>query len=648
MMLTLRHFWDSLRQRPEPSDVSSVVRATPVGAVISMANAAVICMAIWPEHGGPALALWALSTMAAALYVLKRSLRQSGYLRSEVSARASRRLRLFVTVQAAPWAILAVWMTLDADPAERAVALYACIGMTAGASFMLHRTLAAALHYLGPVLGAIVVSSLVVDPAGMWPAAVLAVIYGAFLTYFIHSFGVTARERDRYVGDLSRVVAELEMANDWISALAYADSVTGLPNRKAFTDRLRLETARAVEGGPQAAVLLLDLDRFKNVNDTHGHHVGDLLLLEVATRLKEVCSPVDTVARLGGDEFVVLAELTEDRDPAELGEKIIRALSVPVKLGELVIHTGSSVGCAVCPRDAEDGAELLQKADIALNRAKENGRGRFLEFTRQLRRSLDDANMVAEALRVALDRKEITVRYQPKIDLATGALAGAEALVRWRHPLLGEVPPDRFLAVAADRGMIRQLSDAVFDTVLRDIVVWRDTGTEIGKIAVNIHPVDLKSPEDLYDRLNRAADKGIGPDELMLEITEGCFVGRGADASLMVLDAIGERGFELSLDDFGTGHAALSHLRTLPVTEIKIDRSFIAGIEDARQDRAIVSATLAIARGMGLRSVAEGIETETQLQILRELGADMGQGHLWSRSLSVEQLRAFALERRAA
>lgn len=638
----------ALREHPEPADVSSVIRATAVGALISAVNALIMFGALWPEFGGPWLIAWTVATMLISGLGWARSRRHAGYHAPYVSARTARRLKLLALVQALPWALMVFAMAGQPESQDRALAVLASCGMAAGAAFILHRTFAAATIYLTVLLGTVFVTAIAHDPGESWPTAAYALVFGAFLVHFAHRFGAMARERDRYVGDLSRVVADLEMANDWISTLAYSDTVTGLPNRKAFNDRLQIEAQRAAEGGAPIAVLLMDLDRFKNVNDTHGHHVGDRLLVEVAARLKQVVEPLDMVARLGGDEFVVLATLEEDRDPADLGDRIIAALKDPVQLGAIVVHTGSSIGCAICPRDTEDPAELLQKADIALNRAKETGRGRFLRFNRELSRSVDDAHVLAEALRAALARGEIGVRYQPKIDLATGAASGAEALVRWRHPLLGEVPPDRFLSVAADRGMMHQVTEAVFSVVFRDIEAWRRQGADVGKIAVNIHPVDLKAPEELFEILRKAKARGIGGDALMIEITEGCFVGRGADAALVLLDAIGELGFELSLDDFGTGHAALSHLRTLPVTEIKIDRSFISGLAEGRQDRAIVSATLAIARGMGLRSVAEGIETEEQLAILRELGADLGQGHLWSRSLTAPDLAAFARDRQAA
>ncbi|MEM7671238.1 MAG: EAL domain-containing protein [Pseudomonadota bacterium] len=244
-------------------------------------------------------------------------------------------------------------------------------------------------------------------------------------------------------------------------------------------------------------------------------------------------------------------------------------------------------------------------------------------------------------LHVALADGQILVHYQPKVDLTTGMPVGAEALVRWKHPQNGFVPPDRFLSIAADRGLMPDLTTTIFDTVRRDILEWRGRGLPFGRIAINIQPNDLKSPNTLLAHLRQFLSVGITVDDLVIEITEGCFVGRDSDGAALALDGINEAGFELSLDDFGTGHASLSHLRKLPIQELKIDREFVTGICTNKHDRAIVSATIEIARCLNLRTVAEGVETREQIDALRLLGADLGQGYHWCRPVPRAEFETF-------
>jgi len=280
----------------------------------------------------------------------------------------------------------------------------------------------------------------------------------------------------------------------------------------------------------------------------------------------------------------------------------------------------------------------MSQADLALHKAKERGRRRCVMFDAGLRKLILSKDRIETALRAAIDRGEITVAYQPKIHMQHGGMDGAEALVRWTDPELGPIPPDQFLSIAAERGILPTLSHYIADCVARDIQFWKSNGTATGKIALNIHPSDLKSPDTLLKTIDHLESQGVTYRDLTLEITEGCFVGRGTDRSLFILDALSDRGFELSLDDFGTGHASLTHLKKLPVSEIKIDRSFVSGLEHNADDRSIVAAICEIARGKGIRSIAEGVETEAQRDILQELGVLIGQGFLWSGAVSAQRI----------
>ncbi|MGG7567781.1 putative bifunctional diguanylate cyclase/phosphodiesterase [Rhodovulum sp. DZ06] len=643
MKQTIKSFVEDLRALPSPEDMQGVIRFTPIGGMITVINAVIYTIAVWPIIGGGFLLGWAIFTIGLNVMILARAHGRPPGRPRKVSRNTLRRIRRFAVLQAAPWAGMGMVMEFHAIAGARELALFVCVGMAAGASFMLHRVLSAAMVYLGTVLVGLLIGAVAGRDPYAWAVASYALVYCGFLGQFTYRFGRMARERDKVVDDLSHAVLELETAHDRISQLAYTDTVTGLPNRKAFFERL----SREIDEGRRFAVLMLDLDRFKNVNDSYGHDAGDQLLAEVACRLRGRVPERDMVARLGGDEFAVLS-LQEGEALDALGARICAALAEPVLLEDIELHTGTSVGAALRPEDGDDPVSLMSKADIALGRVKETGRGRFQRFDAGLGKALDESNVIADALRAALGAGDVKVRYQPKIRLADGALSGVEALVRWTHPLLGPMSPDRFLPVAAERGMMREVTDGVLGTVLRDLAEWRSLGIATGPVAINLHPVDLKSPDALLTRLRRAREAGLSPADLIIEITEGCFVGRGGDSARLVLDSLTDLGFELSLDDFGTGHAALSHLRSLPVSEIKIDRSFVSGIVEEPHDRAIVAATLAIARGMRLRAVAEGIETEAQLEVLRELGAELGQGYYWARPLSSSELRAFAENRAAA
>lgn len=635
-------FMRALVARPSPEDVRSVVLASGPGALVTAVNALIFTFGLWNSLGGPLLGLWCAATVAACGLVALRTRRAARRQVSTVSRRGARRLMLFSVLLALPWGALALGVLGVGTAFEQLLVLMICAGMAAGGTFMLHRTLAAAVAFYGALLGAVLMACVINDLAALWPIAIYAAIYGGFLSWFAYLAGATARQRDGALDELSRTVSALRKAHDRITELAFVDSVTGLPNRKAFGERL----AAACRVGTPFSLLMLDIDRFKNVNDTLGHAAGDEFLAALGRRLREALRRGDIVARLGGDEFAVLViDMAEVEEISALGARLIETLAAPIGLGSRRLIPGCSIGAARFPAEAHDPRELMLRADIALHRAKEMGRGRFLLFDERLGEQVEEADWIEKELRAALETGALTIAYHPKIDLATGALHGAEALIRWTHPEAGIVAPDRFLPVAAERGLMPRLTAHVFDRVAGDMLDWRARGVPAGRIALNIHPVDLKTPDLLMTSLKAMIRRGIVTTDVILEITEGCFVGRGGDAAALVLDSMSELGFELSLDDFGTGHASLSHLRKLPVREIKIDRGFVEGLTRVAHDRAIVAATIEIARGMGLRSVAEGVETEAQVDLLSELGADIGQGYLWARPLPAAEFAAFARAR---
>nr|WP_246176344.1 EAL domain-containing protein [Rhodovulum strictum] len=636
----------ALTKHPSPEDVASVVNGTSVATFVTALNAVIYAISAFDGEAMSFLLVWLGAVLALSLTLARMSARAVRRTVTRVSSRAARRLIVTSVLFALPWAALPIHVVGLRGAGEPMVVLMICIGMLAGGAFMLHRTFVAALAFMAPILAAAIVSYHLGGWTHAWPLTAYSCAYGLFLAYFAYSTGETARRHDTSVAALSRAVDDLRKAHEDNYLLANIDDTTGLPNRKAFKALLREAAERYRQEDAGFSVLLLDLDRFKNVNDLFGHGVGDELLAEIARRLRDNLSARDVVARLGGDEFaVILVEVSDEPTIRVVAERLMQALQQPARLAGRQLHPGASIGAVICPDDATDPVELLQKADLGLNRAKEDGRGQCVKFNAQLRERLIANDTIEAGLRQALRDELIHVQYQPKLALSDGRLLGAEALVRWRAADGFMVPPDCFLTIAAERGLLPHLSRRIAEAVADDILSLRRAGLDPGKIALNIHPDDIKSPELLMETIEMFEARGIDGRHLMLEITEGCFIGRGTDMVSMVLDTLAERGYELSLDDFGTGHASLSHLKKIPVAEIKIDRSFIAGIAVRRDDRAIVAAIAEIAGGMGIRSVAEGVEEAAQRDILLGMGIEVGQGYLWARPMSAQSFADYLGQR---
>ena len=415
------------------------------------------------------------------------------------------------------------------------------------------------------------------------------------------------------------------------------DNLTGLANRTLLHDRIAQSIAFARRSNRAVAVMLLDLDHFKHVNDAFGHSAGDDLLKEVANRLRTCVRESDTVARLGGDEFViVLADLTQADDVDGIAAKITESLAEPVRIGEREAYVGASIGISLYPRDGEHGETLLRNADIAMYRVKEHGRNSVRLF------SPDMATMAVEridmegALRRAIERKELLLHYQPKIDLATRRIIGAEALVRWQHPQLGLVHPNEFIPLAEDTGLVVPLGAWVMQEAMRQYVAWREAGLPPLKLAINLSARQFRL-ENLPDLVAAAlAESGADPQAFVFELTES-MVMQDAERALTAMHSIKQLGISLSLDDFGTGYSSLSYLRRFPIDEVKIDRSFVRDLHHNADDAAIAAAVVALARTLGLRVVAEGVELEAQVLVLEKLNCDQVQGYFFGRPLDVAE-----------
>ena len=427
--------------------------------------------------------------------------------------------------------------------------------------------------------------------------------------------------------------------------LALHDAVTGLPNRSLFHDRAGQAIVSARREARRAALMILDLDRFKEVNDTLGHHNGDLLLKEVGARLREILRESDSVARLGGDEFGLLLPRVTDGDAAmNVAEKVRAALREPFTLEGVTLDIGASIGVALYPEHGGDVETLLQRADVAMYVAKEDHTGYELYSRQRDEYSPSRLALVAD-LRRAIDHGGLVLDYQPKVEVRSGRVVGVEALVRWRHPERGAVPPGEFVPLAERTGLIRDLTLYVLDSALAQVRVWKSAGLE-QSISVNLSArdlLDLGLPDEI-DRLLTV--HCIEAERLELEITESVILTDPMRARL-VLNRLSEMGIHLAIDDFGSGYSSLAYLRRLPVGVIKIDRSFVMNMMEDENDAVIVRSTIDLGRNLGLKVVAEGVESEEILMELARLECDLAQGYYLGRPMSAEALTAW-LRGRAA
>jgi diguanylate cyclase (GGDEF)-like protein len=411
---------------------------------------------------------------------------------------------------------------------------------------------------------------------------------------------------------------------------ALHDALTDLPNRVLLHDRLQQAIRAAQRDKASVALLIMDLDRFKDVNDTFGHRIGDLLLEELGERLGSVLRSSDTIARLGGDEFGVLLPSANFEDARQIAQRLLDLLEQPFSLGGLQLEIDASIGMALAPDHGADADTLLRRADVAMYVAKRGNSGYALYTADQDQHSPMRLALVAE-LRRAIDQDELSLYFQPKVSLATGRVTCAEALVRWEHPQHGLLSPDLFVPIAEQTGLIRPLSRWVLDAALRQVNSWRREGLDLA-VAVNLSMRNLHDPE-IADMIRQGLNRwNVPPSCLTIEITESSLMADAARA-MEVLTRLRGMGVSISIDDFGTGYSSLTYLKRLPVHELKIDKSFVAHMASDENDLAIVRSTIGLAHDLGLRVVAEGVEDQGTWELLGSLGCDIAQGYYISRPL---------------
>ncbi len=457
----------------------------------------------------------------------------------------------------------------------------------------------------------------------------------------------------------SQDVTERKQAEAQIRFLAYHDGLTHLPNRRSFRERLKHALSTAKRRDARVAVIFLDLDHFKRINDTFGHQVGDLLLQQVAGRLSHCVRESDcvsrtldpdaapsTVSRLGGDEFMLLlGEIGEAQEAAQVARRLLKALAKPFTLSGHELVMGASLGITIAPEDGDDVGVLLRNADAAMYHAKQAGRNTYKFYEHSMNEVARRRLRLEGELRRAVERGELELHYQPKVDVESLRILGFEALLRWEHPTLGRVPPNEFIPVAEEGGLISGIGEFVLQTACRQARAWREEGLSPLRVAVNLSPHQFKE-EGIADRVARAlAANSVSPRYLDLEITESTLMENEALA-VAAMERLKRIGVTVSLDDFGTGYSSLSYLKRFPVDAVKIDRSFIRDCQTDADDAALAAAIISMGRTLNLRVVAEGVETEEQLAFLREHRCHEMQGYLFSPPVPAAEATAMLREQR--
>ncbi len=444
----------------------------------------------------------------------------------------------------------------------------------------------------------------------------------------------------RVLSPLCALAIEREKQRENIRHLAYYDSLTNLPNRRLLHEKAELAIRAAGSGKQGLAVLLLDLDRFKLINDSFGHPTGDRLLIEIGARLNEKCDSIDTCGRLSGDEFVLVIR---DRTVSQLNSfiKSLRSrLFETADLGRTKLNPSASIGISIFPDDGEDFSTLLHRADMAMYQAKTSGQGRFAFFSHKLNHLAQERQLLEKELKKAIDNDELAIHYQPQIYMNGSGLYGVEALSRWHHPQLGEILATKFIPLAEECGLIADLSRWVLRTACKQMSIWRQKGVEIPAVSINISPLNFHNIDLCSVVKDEIKNYGLKPSDLRLELTESVLLDNTA-STMRALDELSSLGVSFAIDDFGTGYSSLSYLRKIPIKELKLDRSFVSEIDDDETSQALSLAVLQIGKSMNLDVVAEGIERLEQHRVLKEQGYHVAQGYLFSKAISAEKIEAW-------
>jgi diguanylate cyclase (GGDEF)-like protein len=615
---------------------ATVDRATPLGMFAHVINVTVALIALHSSVPVIPLALWAAASYGVAAWLVLRAIRRARRKARTGAAPSgrmpsTRKAVIFGALLAAPWGVLGFWLLGGQPQQQELIVIALCVGMSAGGSVMLAAVYPAAVAYMACILLPVAVKCILLQGTEYLLLGALALSYAMFLLNCIDNYARMFAEKQRALEELSRSLLAAENAQREIEHTAMHDALTGLPNRRAFLSRT---LALKESGEAKCALFYFDLDRFKPVNDTFGHSVGDKLLQAVGSRLGACAQAGDFVARLGGDEFTLLAGKIRGQADAEArAVAILDSLSRPYDIDGHPITVGVSIGVVIVNRDVGDTTQMLKMADLALYKAKHGTGRRYCLFQPSMLAELKARQAIESALRLAVEHHQLELHYQPIVELASQRLIGVEALVRWRHPERGLIGPGEFLPLAEEMKLLHTIETWVLEEACRQAALW----PEHIVIAVNVSPSLVVYTEIATTIAGILSATGLPAARLELEVTESAILDNDGQTRRK-LKELKSLGASLAMDDFGTGYSSLAYLSRFPFDRIKIDRAFVQGLREDSGSALIVRATTEMARSLGLRTTAEGVETPLQLKMLQELGIEFGQGYLFSKPLPVEEL----------
>ncbi len=620
-----------------PEQFSNLFKTTPASSVGVVINASIMAVALLGNISWQEVAIWWCLNLLCAAYAMVRWSKNKHKKPTTISRRAIKKLTVTAFFFALPWAYLMAKYLGELPHGSELILVAIVGGMAAAGGIQLSRIYPAALAYLTVLTVSVIGKCLYLGTYEYYLFALLTISYGFFLKQVIYYSAQLSIDRSFALDTLQKKISEMDRTKADLQRFAMEDPLTCLANRREFQERLTAAISEAKQEGSAVSLLVCDLDHFKNVNDISGHAAGDTMLRKIASRLRNTIRDCDLVARVGGDEFAIIARHHKSpKDTVNYAQNVLNTINQPINIDGTNVIPGMSIGISMFPYDAHDDSTILSHADLALQRGKAAGRGQYNFFDHKLKSQLSSDQAMETDLRLALVEEEFELFYQPKVCIRTGTLQGFEALLRWRQTDGTLVAPGAFFPVAEDRGLMPYISDVVIEQALKDIQFWKDQGYNPGKISLNIHPIQIKD-EHRMKRLVRDIERnGINPGDIYLEITEDCIIGRGTENIPEMLKYLRNKGFRISLDDFGTGYASLSHLKDLPVDELKFDRSFIQDLLGNASNRAIVHAMVKLANSLGITTVAEGIETQEQHNVLMAIGCTIGQGYLYNKPLEFE------------